>query len=490
VPAVTTAPPLGAAARADVVVVGAGPGRLQRRLVAGQAGLDVVVLEKAAFPREKVCGDGLTPRGVKALDDMGIDTSPAAGWVRHKGLRVFGGGQVVEVDWPELGRWPDYSLVRPRATSTPCSPGTPGRRRPAAHRGHRHRAAARRRRPGRRRPPQAGPDKEPVEWRAPLVVSAEGLSGRLAKALGLVRREDRPLGVAVRRYVRSPAHARRLPRHLLRPLRRGPDADSMPGYGWIFGMGDGTANVGFGLLDTRARSDGTDYRACCAAGWTAPRRSGSSARSTRSPRCAAPPCRWPSTAAGTTPAACCWPATPAGRSTRSTARASATRWRPAGWPPRPRPGAGPPGGPGARAGRPAPLQPGQARGLRVRHRADAAAARRRPVPGEVLPDRDAVHRLRHRDRLPLPVGRRLRRAGVFGLVEMVLFIVTVFVAYAYVWRRGGWTGTGLGLRTDMGLEEKLPSGVLLTTVEKLVNWLRARRRCGRPRSAWPAAPSR
>ena len=41
-----------------------------------QAGLDVVVLEKAAFPREKVCGDGLTPRGVKALEDMGIDTSP------------------------------------------------------------------------------------------------------------------------------------------------------------------------------------------------------------------------------------------------------------------------------------------------------------------------------------------------------------------------------------------------------------------------------
>ena len=78
---------------ADVVVVGAGPAGSSAAWWCAQAGLDVVVLEKAAFPREKVCGDGLTPRGVKALEDMGIDTSPAAGWVRHKGLRVPGGGR-------------------------------------------------------------------------------------------------------------------------------------------------------------------------------------------------------------------------------------------------------------------------------------------------------------------------------------------------------------------------------------------------------------
>jgi flavin-dependent dehydrogenase len=97
----------------------------------------------------------------------------------------------------------------------------------------------------------AGPDKEPLRWRASLVISAEGLSGRLAKGLGLVRREDRPLGVAVRRYVRTPRSNDHYLDISFDLSAEGPTAESMPGYGWSFGMGDGTANVGFGLLDTR-----------------------------------------------------------------------------------------------------------------------------------------------------------------------------------------------------------------------------------------------
>ena len=62
---------------------------------------------------------------------------------------------------------------------------------------------------------------------------------------------------------------------------------------------------------------------------------------------------------------------------------------------------------------------------------------RRSVPGQVLPDGDAVHPVRHRDHLPVSVGRHFDRLGVFGLVEMVTFVATVLVAYAYVWRRGG-----------------------------------------------------
>jgi geranylgeranyl reductase family protein len=242
---------------ADVVVVGAGPAGSSAAYWLARAGRDVVVLEKAEFPREKVCGDGLTPRGVRALADMGVDT---AGWVRHRGLRVTGGGQVAEVDWPTLSRWPGYSVVRRRSELD------------AELARHAQTAGARLHTgvtvtgpsvddAGRVAGVQAleGAGKRPVTWRAPLVVSAEGLSGRLAKALGLVRREDRPLGVAVRRYARSTRSSDHYLDISFDLSPGGPTREAMPGYGWVFGMGDGTANVGFGLLDTR-RATGTDHR--------------------------------------------------------------------------------------------------------------------------------------------------------------------------------------------------------------------------------------
>ena len=75
---------------------------------------DVLLLEKTEFPREKVCGDGLTPRAVKQLIEMGIDAPTEAGWLRNRGLRVIGGGVRLELDWPELASFPDYGLIRTR----------------------------------------------------------------------------------------------------------------------------------------------------------------------------------------------------------------------------------------------------------------------------------------------------------------------------------------------------------------------------------------
>ena len=83
---------------ADVIVVGAGPGGSSAAYHLARAGLDVLLLEKSTFPREKVCGDGLTPRAVKQLVGMGIALEPAGGWFPNKGIRIIGGGVRIELD--------------------------------------------------------------------------------------------------------------------------------------------------------------------------------------------------------------------------------------------------------------------------------------------------------------------------------------------------------------------------------------------------------
>ena len=193
---------------ADVIVVGAGPAGSATAAHLAQAGLDVALLEKSAFPREKVCGDGLTPRAVKQLVKLGIDTSTEAGWLHNKGLRILAGGMRVELPWPELASFPDYGLVRPaldfdemlaRRAQKPAPRCTS--RRPSPSRSRRaHRPRRRRHWP---RPPTASATSCSTR---PSSCAADGNSSRLALALGLHRRDDRPMGVAVRRYYERPRH--------------------------------------------------------------------------------------------------------------------------------------------------------------------------------------------------------------------------------------------------------------------------------------------
>ena len=255
----TLAAPTAPTETADVIVVGAGPGGSTAAYHLAAAGLDVLLLEKTVFPREKVCGDGLTPRAVRALTAMGIDTRDEQEWPRNRGLRIVGGGHRLELPWPELATFPGYGLVRTRHDFDEILAR------------HAVKAGARLRESTAIVSPLLDATGERVvgvlskvgeRFEAPVVIAADGVSARLALARGIRKRDDRPMGVAVRGYVRSEARSNDtwLESHL--ELWEGEPGASrlLPGYGWIFGVGDGTANVGLGILNTSEAWGQVDYR--------------------------------------------------------------------------------------------------------------------------------------------------------------------------------------------------------------------------------------
>ncbi len=255
-------PPDSASQTADVIVVGAGPAGSTTAFYLATAGLDVLLLEKTQFPREKVCGDGLTPRAVKALTAMGVPIAERDGWLRNKGLRIIGGGGRIELPWPDLSSYPGFGLVRSRLDFDEILAR------------HAQKAGARLLegvnvtgpllddRTGRITGVTAREtvNGETTEHRftGRLVVAADGNSSRLSVAMGLAKRDDRPLGVAVRTYYTTPRHD---DDYLEAWLDLWDGDKLLPGYGWIFGMGDGTSNVGLGLLNTSEAFGNIDYRA-------------------------------------------------------------------------------------------------------------------------------------------------------------------------------------------------------------------------------------
>jgi geranylgeranyl reductase family protein len=247
---------------ADVIVVGAGPAGSTTAYHLAQAGLDVLLLEKTAFPREKVCGDGFTPRAVKQILAMGIDPDPHDGWIRNQGLRIIGGGMRLELPWPDLASYPDYGLVRTREDFDEILARQAQKAGARLHErttvtgpvldelgrivGVRARTSN-----------GDGSKGDDVEFRAPLVVAADGNSTRLSLAMGLRKRDDRPMGVAVRTYYTSP----RTDDDWLESWLELWDGDRLlPGYGWIFGIGDGTVNAGLGILNSSTAFGKVDYK--------------------------------------------------------------------------------------------------------------------------------------------------------------------------------------------------------------------------------------
>jgi geranylgeranyl reductase family protein len=198
---------------------------------------------------------------VKQLIAMGVPTD-GPGWQRNKGLRVIGGGVRLELDWPDLASFPDYGLTRTRMDFDEILAQRAVAAGAKLRTGINVTAPLLDERSGRVIGVQATDkaDKSAVTFGAKLVISADGVSARLPLALGITKREDRPLGVAVRRYYRSPRHDDNYLESWLELRSKEGGDDLLPGYGWIFGMGDGRVNVGLGILNSSDAWGKTNYR--------------------------------------------------------------------------------------------------------------------------------------------------------------------------------------------------------------------------------------
>ncbi|MGH9157717.1 MAG: geranylgeranyl reductase family protein [Acidimicrobiales bacterium] len=231
----------------DVLVVGGGPSGAACAYWLAEAGHDVLVVEKKRYPREKTCGDGLTPRSVRQLEDMGLGPE-LAGHHRFDGLRSIAFGRTLELRWPEHPDFPSYGyvvtrkdldhLVVERAVKAGAVLWQAAEAvEPVMDAGLPRGAVVRHKDTG-----------TTEEVRARYVVVADGANSRFGRALGASRNRAYPLGMAIRGYYRSPRHDEPwIESHL---DVRDKNGKVLPGYGWIFPVGDGRINVGVGLLST------------------------------------------------------------------------------------------------------------------------------------------------------------------------------------------------------------------------------------------------
>ena len=233
--------------RYDVLVIGAGPSGAAAAYWLAERGRRVLLVEKKRFPREKTCGDGLTPRAVRQLHDMGL-ADPLSDFHRFDGLRSIAHGVTLELAWPDHPDFPSYGYVVRRSELDDMVANR------AVKAGATLLAATEATEPLIEDGRVVGAmvlDKDAGTTRAiraRYVIVADGANSRFGRALGTSRNRTYPLGMAIRGYFTSPLHDDPwIESHLDIRDREG---NHLPGYGWIFPVGDGTVNVGVGLLST------------------------------------------------------------------------------------------------------------------------------------------------------------------------------------------------------------------------------------------------
>ncbi|MGB1654687.1 MAG: NAD(P)/FAD-dependent oxidoreductase [Acidimicrobiales bacterium] len=224
--------------RRDLLIIGGGPAGAATAIRAARGGATVRLFEKGEKGRDKVCGDGLTPRAVAALDELDVDLTDAH---RIAGLRMIAGRTQRELPWPDNGRFAPHGAVWPRRRlderliSLAAEAGAElefnADAVPILDNGR-----------------VVGVEANGRRWRSDLVVVATGAPGNVARMLGAERDPDEPFGLAIRTYAASPRHA---DTHLEACLTlRDEHGTPVPGYGWMFPAGDGTVNIGVGALST------------------------------------------------------------------------------------------------------------------------------------------------------------------------------------------------------------------------------------------------
>lgn len=231
--------------RADVVVVGAGPAGSAAAAWAARAGRDVLVIDSARFPRDKACGDGLTPRAVAELERLGLgpwlDTR-----IRHRGLRMAGFGAAVEVAWPgpsfpSTGSAVPRTELDDRIRSVAADDGAKMLLGTKAV-GVEHDSSGR---------VETLTLDSGEEVGVGTLIVADGARSTLGRALGRQWHQQTVYGVAVRGYLTSPRSDEPwITSHL---ELRSPEGKVLPGYGWIFPLGNGEVNIGVGALATEKR---------------------------------------------------------------------------------------------------------------------------------------------------------------------------------------------------------------------------------------------